>query len=341
MALALTACIPTMSKDTATPADAVAGTADRSGSQRPFVVNWAPTDRTALETRAQEGPVIVAARDGEVALLPRCRVAGEYRYAGASHASQSLVIDNEVDLGLKFPFAGPVNLGAKLDLHGQLVVEYHTIGEYKLDLDAVAAEQLQGDCAGASHVVSSLSVGAFEFFAGQRVGARVDASVPATVGAGGGGEHSRENLDRGGDKEACATASKKDLEPVERCDSILAIELVPIERELPLVGGEVWEGDYECAGTKTRSTLEIVEVAHERDVVARLSFDDGKEQGTFLAEGRYDAGTGALRLDFSKWETQPAGYVPVTPVGTISVEGNVFEGAMQERACPHFEYRRR
>lgn len=310
-------------------------------SRRPFVVNWAPTDRTALETRAQDGIVVVAVHEGALELLPRCRVAGAYRYAAASHASQTISIETKADLGAQFPFAGPVNLGAKLDTHGRVGVEYHTIGEYKSDLDEVRAEQLEGDCKGASHVIASLSVGAFELFAGDTTGAHVDATVPATVGAGGGGSRSYEHIDRGGDEAACEAATKKDVEPPHRCDSILAIELLRVVRDLPLVTGDVWEGSYECGGRRLESSLEITAVSDSHDVEARLRFADGNAEGVYLARGRYVPESGALSLDFASWEQEPRGCVPVNPVGTVSVEGDVYRGAMREAACPSFEYRRR
>lgn len=310
-------------------------------SRRPFVVNWAPTDRTALETRAQEGVVVVAVSDESLEVLPRCRVEGVYRYAGASHASQIISIETKADLGAKFPFAGPVNLGAMLETHGRVGVEYHTIGEYKADLDEVRSEALQGDCKGASHVIASMSVGAYELFAGDRTGGHVDAAVPATVGASGGAERSYEHIDRGGDEAACEAATKKDVEPPHRCDSVLAIELLRVVRDVPLVAGEVWEGSYQCGGRRTESSMEITEVSDGQDVKARVRFEDGKVVGVFLARGRYVADSGDLSLEFTGWEQEPPGYVPVTPVGTVSVEGDVYRGAMREAACPSFEYRRR
>ncbi len=339
LAMTTAGCFPT-SGGSASPLDGEKRPTAAGASRRPFVVNWAPTERTSLETRAQEGPLVMAARGDNLELLPRCRVEGGYRYVGASHSSQSLSITTKADLGLQFPFAGPVNLGTALEQHGQLVVEYHTIGEYRGDFDAVDADQLQGDCGGASHVVSSLSMGAFEFFAGNKVGASVDASVPVAGGAAAGAERNYEHLDRGGDKAACESASKKDAEPVERCDSIIAIELLRIQRELPLVGGDVWEGKYACAGHDTTSRLEIVEVSDPGDVTARLTFDDGNQEGVFMAKGRYDPESGGLDLDFDAWETEPPGYVPVNPRGTIAVDGDLYEGTMLERACTGFEYRR-
>jgi hypothetical protein len=283
----------------------------------------------------------VAVSDESLEVLPRCRVPGAYRWAAASQSSQIIAIDTKADLGAKFPFAGPVNLGAMLETHGRVGVEYHTIGELKSDLDEVRIEALQGDCRGASHVIASLSVGAYELFAGDKQSGRVDASVPAAVGASGGAERSYEHIDRGGDEAACQAATKKDVEPPHRCDSILAIELLRVARDLPLVVGDVWEGSYECEGRRTASSLEITEVQGGEDVVARVRFDDGKAVGVFLARGRYVVDSGGLDLEFTGWETEPPGYVPVNPVGTISMEGDVYRGAMREAACPSFEYRRR
>jgi hypothetical protein len=86
------ACFPTSSPDTASPLDSERRSSSATAGVRPFIVNWAPTDRTALETRAGEGPVIVRydSEARQLELLPRCRVEGAYRFAGSSHASQSM-----------------------------------------------------------------------------------------------------------------------------------------------------------------------------------------------------------------------------------------------------------
>ncbi len=339
--LLLCACFPTADTPTNTPGGA--GGAAEKVSKRPFVVNWAPTERTALETRAQDGPVVIAwKRDtGEVEVLGRCRLNAEpYRFVASSHSSQTMTTSTKMDLGVHFPFAGPVNLGAKLEKFGQINVEYHTIGEYKLDVDAVKVEDLEGDCAGATHVVVALSVGAFKFFAGDETGGSVSADVPMAAGASGGASQKSETLDAGGDPEACKTATRKATEPADRCDSVLAIELMAILHDSPFVAGEKWEGNYECGGRKAISTITVTDLKDDGTVVVLLEFDYADSKGSWVAQGK-PADDGSLELRFVEWKEQPGNFIPVTPVGSVDAGSGEFAGNLEEPECAGFKFVRR
>ncbi|HET6585845.1 MAG TPA: hypothetical protein VFG69_20455 [Nannocystaceae bacterium] len=333
-------------KDTATPLDGDARATAVQASARPFIVNWSPTDRTALETRASEGSVVVAVNDENVTVLPRCRAPGEYRFVGSSHASQQLAIEDKAELGAKLPFSGPVDLGATLQAYGLLTVEYHSIGEWRLDRDNLHEKDLTGDCTGASHLLGSLSVGAFEFFAGQKVGGSVEAKVPMAATAGGSASHEYKHLDKGGDMTACESAAARAENPVERCDSVLAIELVPLQRESPFVAGQRWQGTYECGGRKAAATIEIVEVpagapGGAADVQALFSFDYGKEKGSYTLRGAFDGTTSGLTMSFGEWKQQPEGFVPISPSGTLSADRREFSGTLTETGCGPFSFVRR
>lgn len=314
-----------------------------TAAKRPFIVNWSPTERTALETRAQEGAVVLAwnRTTKEAEVLGRCRVSETpYRFVGASHARQTMSANDSMDLGAHFPFAGPVNLGAKLEMYGEINVEYHTIGEYKVDLDDVHVDDLEGSCSGATHVVAALSVGAFKLFAGEGMAGGATADVPLAAGATAGGSRTRENLDQGGDPQTCDGATRGADAPPSGCDSILAVELITVVRDSPFVAGERWEGNYECNARKATSGFTIDDVREDGTVAVTLDFDFADTQGTFVAEGRPDPQTGALELAFREWTKQPEGYVPVTPVGTVDGEAGSFSGALAEDGCGEFVYRR-
>jgi hypothetical protein len=340
IAIALSGC-DLGSKDTATPLDGDARATSAPASGRPFIVNWSPTDRTALETRASEGSIVVAVNDQNVTVLPRCRAPGEYRFVGSSHASQALSIENKAELGAKLPFSGPVDLGATLEAYGLLTVEYHSIGEWRLDRDSLHEKDLTGDCTGASHLLGSLSVGAFEFFAGNKVGGSVDAKVPMAATATASASHEYKHLDKGGDMVACDSAAARAENPVERCDSVLAIELVALQRESPFAAGQHWQGTYECGGRKAAATIEITEVPTAGDLVAVFSFDYGKDKGAYTLKGTFDGPKSELTLAFGEWRQQPEGFVPISPVGTLSADRREFSGTLKETGCGAFSFLRR
>lgn len=339
----LLGCFPAAA-DTTNPGDADRGSTSVTASRRPFIVNWAPTDRTALETRAQEGPVVIrwdaTTRDAEV--LPRCRVESEpYRFVAASHASQAMTTKTEMELGAHFPFAGPVNLGAMLERYGEITVEYHSIGEYRLALDRAHADDLVGDCGGATHVIVGMSVGAFEFFAGERIGGKAEADVPMAAGVSAGGSKSFENLDRGGNPTACDAASRKATEPPDGCDSVVAIELMAIVRDSPFVVGESWEGNYECNKRKATSSLRITGIGDDGSIEGTMHFDYADVVGEYTVKGAPDPASGELRLEFVEWTKEPQGYSPVTPIGTVNAESGEYRGRLAEDGCGEFTFVRR
>jgi hypothetical protein len=338
--LLLFGCFPTADTPTSSPD---AGGAAAEVSKRPFVVNWSPTERTALETQAQDGPVVIAwnRETGDVEVLGRCRLTADpYRFVASSHSSQTMTTSTKMDLGVHFPFAGPVNLGAKLEKFGEINVEYHTIGEYKLNVDKVMADDLEGECSGASHVVVALSVGAFKFFAGDEMGGSVSADVPMAAGASGGASKKNETLDAGGDPEACKSASRKATEPADRCDSVLAIELMAIVHDSPFVAGERWEGNYECTGRKATSSIVVTDVKEDGTVVVLLDFDYADSKGSFVAQGK-PAEDGELELAFVEWKDQPGSFEPITPAGRVDPATGEYAGKLKETECADFKYIRR
>lgn len=312
-------------------------------SKRPFIVNWSPTERTALETTARDGAVVLAWNPStkEAEVLGRCRVGDyQYRFVGTSHARQTMSANDSLELGANFPFAGPVNLGAKLETYGEINVEYHTIGEYKTDVGEVHIDDLEGSCAGATHVVAALSIGAFKLFAGKGLSGGAEADVPMAAGVTAGGSRSSENLDQGGTPESCDAASRNAEEPPDGCDSVLAVELITVVRDSPFIAGERWSGNYECNGRKATSGFMVDDVQDDGSVLVTMDFDYADVKGSFVAKGTLDGGSGALKLEFVEWKEQPSGYQPVTPDGAVDPIKGVFEGELSEEGCSAFSYRR-
>lgn len=344
LVLLTAACFPTAeASQTPTDSGGSGSTSAAPVSKRPFVVNWAPTERTALETQARDGAVVLAwdRATGEADVLGRCRIVSDpYRFVGSSHAQQTMKTTTELDLGANFPFSGPVNLGAKLEQYGEINVEYHTVGEYKLDVDAVHIDDLEGSCAGATHVVVALSVGAFKLFAGKALSAQVSAEVPMTAGASGGGSKTSEGLDQGGDPAKCDEATRSAEEPVDGCDSVLAIELMAIDHDSPFVAGERWEGNYECNDRKATAFFVVDDVREDGSVQVTLEFDYADVQGAWVAQGKPDD-KGALLLEFQEWKDQPRGFIPVAFSGVVDPGRGEFAGDVTEDECEGFTFIRR
>ena len=217
--------------------------------ESPLIVEWPSSDRLELETRTRQGVAVVHYVGCEMQLLPRCHVPATYNYLGGNRKVDKVVMKDADDLYANLP-VGAANFEGKLQRSGQLTVAMDLVGRYEASSSTVNADDLKGECDGATHFVYGVTVGAFDFFAG------ADASVggKAGIGALGGGANSeatRETLTRDGEVSACETASPDDKFPPAECGALIRIEVVPLgvpkRFEPTCPGGTKWIGS-QCVG---------------------------------------------------------------------------------------------
>ncbi len=193
---------------------------------RPLIVEWPSADRGDLEARVKRGLVAVHYQGCEMEVLPRCRAPGAYGYTAFTRKDDRIVMRDADELYANVPL-GAARLEGKLQKVGELDVAMTVVGKYEADKATVRKDELEGDCAEATHIVSAITAGAFEFFAG----AEAEAGGGATVlGAGAGAKSGsqRELLNRDGDKAACDKATPADKEPPPQCGAFLRLEVVPL-----------------------------------------------------------------------------------------------------------------
>jgi len=195
---------------------------------RPLIVEWPSADRQELESKVGRGVVVVRYEGCEMDVLARCTVPATYGYRGTTLAQDKVVIKDDDDLYANLP-VGAAKLEGKLKRSGQLTVDMDLVGRYESDKPTVRADELQGECAGATHFIYAASVGAFDFYGGAQ------AQVGATAGAGstGAGWHSQadhEALTKNGDLSACERSTTDDKAPPQGCGAIIRLEVVPLEK---------------------------------------------------------------------------------------------------------------
>lgn len=217
----------------------------------PLIVEWPDAERGRLESLARRGPIAVRYQGCEMRLLPQCKSPlGAYRYAPITRKTSTIVIKNEDELYANLP-VGAVKLEGKLKTAGSLEVGMVLVGRYETDVGEASKRGFEGDCAGATHVVSALSVGAFTFSAG--AGATVGGGVGALgVGAGGSSAAHKEVLSQDGEMTACRTQEPGATSPPSNCGALLRMELVPLQSAIvqapkgappvPCPFGTVWDG---------------------------------------------------------------------------------------------------
>lgn len=202
----------------------------RKSQAEPLIVEWPNASRGRLESMSKRSLVAIKYSGCELEQLPACTVkpaVGNYAYWPITRKQSRVTMHNADELYANMP-VGAVSLEGKLKTSGQLEVNMTIVGRYEAPTHTFYQDDLQGDCAGATHVIAALTTGSFTFSAGG------DAEVGAglAVGNAGGGAKStskKETLQSDGDEGACARATATDKSPPEGCGALLQIEVTSLQ----------------------------------------------------------------------------------------------------------------
>ena len=192
----------------------------------PLIVEWPAAQRTKLEALSRRGAVAVKYLGCDLEVLAQCRVSKTYVYTSTTKQRERVTIRNEDELYARLPI-GAARLEADLKKAGELNVSMTIVGTYETDRATVRRDELVGECDGATHVVTALTVGAFEFIAGANAEGGAGATIAGT-GAGMRGSSRRETLNQAGDEAACERATAEDQTPPYGCGALLRLEVLPI-----------------------------------------------------------------------------------------------------------------
>lgn len=237
---------------------------DAGGQSRPLVVDWDSTDRAELEARASRGLVVVGYRDCKMQVLKRCTVKGAptYEYVGLTPKRDTVTMRDANEVYANIPVYA-AKFEGKLEQSGSLQVAMTIVGQFDTARAVARQDELEGDCAGATHVVTALTVGSFEFFASNATAQGASVSV---MGAEAGGKQasSKEVLNKDGDDAACGKATGEDPRPPFGCGALLRVEVVPLgearKAEPTCTSGMTWDG-AQCVAVKAGTSCKAGEVA--------------------------------------------------------------------------------
>jgi len=195
----------------------------------PLVVEWPAADRASLEARLAHGLVVVGARGCEIEVLRGCRVEAQYDYVGLTRKNDRVRIRNKDELYANLPL-GAASLEGKLARYKGLDVEIALVGMFEAPSLRTTRGELDGDCAAATHVITGVQVGAFQFYAGGAGELRAGAKV-GNAGVGAGTSAERETLSADGSPARCDASTTADERPPEGCGAMIRIELTPLPPE--------------------------------------------------------------------------------------------------------------
>jgi TPR repeat protein len=204
----------------------------------PLAVDWRPEDRVDLEAAMHKGVAVVAYDCKSIRLLPTCTVPGSYGFVGTSTEQQVVRLENTDELTTNLPRFGAA-LGVKLDTElrrgATLDVALMMIGKEVATRAEALPEELQGDCAGATHFVLGTTVGAFAMRKGTRATVR---SAAELLGAASEttSTSSKEVESAAGSLDDCNKALPFSPAPEGRCSAPLRLQLRRIGKVPPLEG---------------------------------------------------------------------------------------------------------
>ncbi|HEY4158866.1 MAG TPA: hypothetical protein VGM29_12245, partial [Polyangiaceae bacterium] len=228
------------------------------GQLRPLIVEWSAPDRAALEAGARHSQLVVHYEGCQLEVLRGCTPppAFAYKYTAITPKDELVTMSSADQLYASIPVHA-ASFEGKLAQKGQLNASMTIVGMYEAPSLPPATDQLQGDCTRATHVISALAVGAFEFYAGNATDAHASLDV---LGAAAGGDHNanHETLSRDGSVKSCADSKRGDGEPPENCGALLRLELAAVRAagtEDPKCGPGTRLTEHECKPIEKTSTL--------------------------------------------------------------------------------------
>jgi hypothetical protein len=206
------------------PSQGLSKCAVAASRNSPLVTEWPASEKANLEVRLREGAVAVAYSGCEMRLVPECRLGGGYQWLRTSVASDIIEIGNEDELYAKLPL-GAVSLEGELRSTGRLAMQTTVTGQVRLASSAMPTAPPSPSCAQATHVLSSMTIGAFKLRSGGTL--KGGAGVDSPVGGARVGTESMERLLReAGRPDQCAAST--DQAPHADCRSPIQMFLSPL-----------------------------------------------------------------------------------------------------------------
>lgn len=206
----------------------------------PLVVDWKPEQRGDLELLMKENVAIVSYSCKGFKLLKDCKVDGKYGFLGMSKKEQVVKLNNADEVKANLPLGG---IGIAGSISGEMArgstldVAMIMVGKVKTTWAKVQADELKGECEGATHFVKGAMVGAFVMETGTK--GQVKTAAQMFGGGGSAASTSEKNVkNKDGDIADCAKATPDDKKAPAQCQAFIRLELKGIiPKAAPAAGG--------------------------------------------------------------------------------------------------------
>lgn len=200
---------------------------EAENSGEPLVVDWKPEQRGDLELVMKESIAVVSYSCKGFKLLKDCKVDGKYGFLGMTKKEQVVKLSNADEVKANLPLGGvgiAGNIGAQMNRGSTLDVAMIMVGKVKTTGAKVMADELKGECEGATHFVKGAMVGAFVMQTGTK-GEVKSAAQMFGAGVSGGSSSDKNIQNKDGDIADCAKATPDDKKAPGQCQAFIRLEL--------------------------------------------------------------------------------------------------------------------
>jgi hypothetical protein len=211
------------------------------GQAEPLVVEWPAVDRAKLEALAKGGALVAHYADCRLEILSGCQTNATYAWTGVTPKQERETIRTRDELYASLPL-GAASLEGALQKSGALEADLTVVGHFQATRATLREDELRGDCAAATHLVRSFSVGAFKFFSGSSESASGGAKVAGT-GVGAATSSQRELLTQDGSEVTCVNSVPGG--PPPGCGAIVRLELVALDEGNFCPPNTIWSSSAE------------------------------------------------------------------------------------------------
>jgi hypothetical protein len=248
----------------------------------PLVTEWPASEKAHLQSMAATQTVAVQYSGCELQIVDGCKLSGKYVWQPTTLASDTVEITSADELFAKLPL-GAVTLEGELERSGRLAVRTTVAGQLRLDGMSETKIPRGEACAGVTHVVTGISVGAFKLLSGGSLGGGAGVGV-----VGGHSQRSESVVREAGVPTACSESTPEAPHP--QCTSPIQVFLSSVRRdETPL--------------EETRSRQE--DEARTSGVMVSLPAPDDNDERWTLRDYR---GEELCALPCDRWVRPNSGY---------------------------------
>jgi uncharacterized protein len=278
--------------------------------KEPDLMAWESTSRAALAAVRRQGVAVVRYEahgcDIQLELLSSCVAKGKYDFV-PYWESKSKLANNATDLYANLP-VGAGALAGQLQGNRSLRTDYMLAGLVQTPIGSnFQVDDLVGDCARATHLVTRIYLGGFAMAAGESRSIQSSASL-FSAGAGAKSDATLQQIERAGDADACQASHKSQTEN-GNCAVPLRIGLLALEQARTCM--DPAECESRCTKSDTGSCVVLGDMfltgsgvqKDEKHAVAlfRQACDQGDEEGCGTLGIVLANGTGVPRDPARAW----------------------------------------